>query len=103
MPFAAEAPLPAARPRPAGRLLLQRLRKSQSTTVLYGEPEHALEQLSLGDGPGSSFFPQMDGGPTQVRLRLCMAGGCAWWLAACRCSPAQLCCRAGVNCGWVTG
>ena len=78
VPSAAKAPLPAClrvllplrppAPRPAGRLLLQRLRKSQSTTVLYGEPEHALEQLSLGDGPAGSFFPQMDGGPTQVRL-----------------------------------
>lgn len=48
-----------------GRLLLQRLRKSQSTTVLYGEPENALEQLQLQDG-GGSLFPQMDGGGSQV-------------------------------------
>lgn len=47
-----------------GRLLLQRLRKSQSTTVLYGEPESALEQLSLHDG-GSTLFPQLDGGGSQ--------------------------------------
>lgn len=51
---------------PAGRLLLQRLRKSQSTTVLYGEPEGALEQLALQDG-GSSLFPQLDGGGSSVR------------------------------------
>jgi hypothetical protein len=55
---------PAARHR-AGRLLLQRLRKSQSTTVLYGEPENALEQLQLQDG-SSNFFPQVEGGGTQV-------------------------------------
>ncbi|KAL4855450.1 hypothetical protein ACK3TF_003986 [Chlorella vulgaris] len=47
-----------------GRLLLQRLRKSQSTTVLYGEPENALEQLQLQDG-SSNFFPQVEGGGTQ--------------------------------------
>ncbi|PSC73982.1 Alpha,alpha-trehalose-phosphate synthase [UDP-forming] 1 [Micractinium conductrix] len=46
------------------RLLMQRLRKSQSTTVLYGEPESALEQLSLHDG-GNSFFPQLDGAGSQ--------------------------------------
>ncbi len=55
---------PAARHR-AGRILLQRLRKSQSTTVLYGEPENALEQLQLQDG-SSNFFPQVEGGGTQV-------------------------------------
>ena len=59
-------PSPSLPPLAAGRLLLQRLRKSQSTTVLYGEPENALEQLQLHDG-GNSFFPQLDGGGTQVR------------------------------------
>lgn len=53
---------------PAGRLLLQRLRKSQSTTVLYGEPEGALEQLSLQDG-GAGMFPQLDSG-SQARPAL---------------------------------
>jgi hypothetical protein len=48
----------------AGRLLLQRLRKSQSTTVLYGEPESALEQLQLTEG-GSALFQQLDGGGSQ--------------------------------------
>lgn len=62
---------PPAPPVPAaGRLLLQRLRKSQSTTVLYGEPEGVLEQLSLQDG-GAGMFPQMESG-SQARSPFCL-------------------------------
>ena len=72
-------PLPPPPRCPAGRLLLQRLRKSQSTTVLYGEPEAALEQLQLHDG-GPGLFPQIDGGASQVharRERACVAADAA--------------------------
>ncbi len=67
----------------AGRLLLQRLRKSQSTTVLYGEPENALEQLQLHDGTGSGLFPQIDGTESQVGVTLGAHvfrwAGCSCW------------------------
>ncbi|KAG7673541.1 hypothetical protein KSW81_006745 [Nannochloris sp. 'desiccata'] len=44
------------------RLLLQRLRKSQSTTVLYGEPAELLEQLHLGpDSTAGGLYPPIDG------------------------------------------
>jgi trehalose 6-phosphate synthase/phosphatase len=44
------------------RLLLQRLRKSQSTNVLYGEPAELIEQLSLGpDSTAGGLYPPIDG------------------------------------------
>eukprot|EP00887_Chlorella_sp_A99_P006844 scaffold2.g6844.t1 len=55
------------------RLLLQRLRKSQSTTVLYGDQGgELLDSLVLsagaGVGAGAGLFPQLDGGAARQRL-----------------------------------
>lgn len=44
------------------RLLLQRLRKSQSTTVLYGEqPADVVEVLQAADSTAGGLYPSLDG------------------------------------------
>ncbi|PRW61035.1 Alpha,alpha-trehalose-phosphate synthase [UDP-forming] 1 isoform B [Chlorella sorokiniana] len=65
VPEAADATAASVAASRVGRLLLQRLRKSQSTTVLYGEPEGAVEQLSLQDG-GAGIFPQLESGSQRL-------------------------------------
>jgi trehalose 6-phosphate synthase/phosphatase len=48
------------------RLLLQRLRKSQSTTVLYGEQPEFLEHLIGGQDPSTGgLYPPLDSGASQ--------------------------------------
>jgi len=50
------------------RLLLQRLRKSQSTTVLYGEPSDIVERIREDSSTAEGLYPSLVDGSEEQRL-----------------------------------